>query len=197
MHLYQSTFIIECKSIFRNRIRLKGDGLPITYQDSIERLANKKENFVYDNESADHAAIVLSNMLRTTEREFFSFSGKFNGAVSDQENLLYQLHLYVESGKLFNLLLEELPEIGERSAALTMLLEHSEKHDNVRVKVASSRFIQYIENIFDGERLHFSTSDSRAYRLETDTEAFQAVCNFNGPSVAEPLKNIIQNEILN
>lgn len=170
--------------------------MPINYQDAIEKLANKRENFTYDNESPDHAAIVLSNILRTTEKEFFSFSGTFNGEVSDQENLLYQLRLYVESGKDFNLLLERMPVDNERSQALTMLLQYKENHDNVHVEVASPEFIQYIEDIFDGELLHFSSSDKRAYRLETNTKAYQAVCNFNDPLIAGPLKDIIQDELL-
>jgi hypothetical protein len=136
-------------------------------------------------------------MLRTTEKEFFSFSGKFDGEVSDQENLLYQLRLYVNSGKPFNLLLEELPATDEQSEALIMLLEHEKNNDNVTVRIASPKFIEYIKSIFNGKVLHFSSSDKRAYRIETNTEAFQAVCNFNGTTIAEPLRDIIQNEILN
>jgi hypothetical protein len=159
------------------------------YREAIEFLAEKQEDFAYDNKGADHAVIVLINMLKNTKNEFLMFSGTFNGDVADKKEFLEELQNYIKSGKIFKLVLEE--NVNTKSEALQLIEDLEKEKENVQITIAKEKFIEELKRIFDNEVLHFSVSDEKSYRLEVGKNEFKAVCNFNDPKIAKELKRLI------
>jgi hypothetical protein len=159
------------------------------YREAIEFLAENQEDFAYDNKGANHAVIVLVNMLKNTKDEFAMFSGTFNGNVADQQEFIKELEIYVQSGKVFKLVLEE--DISSKSEALKLIEKLANENENIKITKAKDNFIKNLQSIFDGEVLHFAVSDEKSYRLEVGKEEFKAVCNFNDPDIAKELKRLI------
>jgi len=160
------------------------------YEKSIKFLAANSEDFEFTNKGAEHASIVLVNMLNQTEDEFLMFSGTFNSDVADQDAFLFALERYLESGKKFKLLLEE--EIKKESKAFKLFKKYAKKDGIVEFKQASQDFINEVKDIFEGNILHFAVSDSKRYRLETDKENFKAIGNFNDPQLAQSFKDLFE-----
>ncbi len=159
------------------------------YREAIEFLAEKQEDFAYDNKGANHAVIVLVNMLKNTKNEFLMFSGTFNSDVADQKEFIEELQNYIESGKIFKLVLEK--NVDTKSEALQLIEKLEKENENIKITNAKEIFIEELKRIFDNEVLHFSVSDEKSYRLEVGKEEFKAVCNFNDPEIAKELKRLI------
>jgi len=160
------------------------------YREAIEFLAEQKDSFTFDNKGADHAAIVLLNMLKNTEEEFVIFSGNLNGEVADNDDVLNELKNYLLSGKNFKLVLED-NQIKSKSKALNLVESLEQENENIKIAFAKKYFLDEIKNIFDGEVLHFLVSDAKSYRLEIDKKAYKAVCSFNQPEIAKKLSSLI------
>ena len=163
------------------------------YKNSIEFFAKNSESFEFENKGREHAAIVLQNMLKYSKTEFLIFSGCLDGDVADNVEFLFELEKYLESGKTFKLLLES--DINSnKSEALKLVEKHSADSDNVKIKIASTSFLGEIKSLFEGEILHFSVADSKAFRLETDRKDFKAIGNFNDSIPSEALKGLFDTE---
>jgi len=160
------------------------------YEKSIKFLATNSENFEFTNKGAQHASIVLVNMLNQTEEEFLMFSGTFNSEVTDQDAFLFALERYLESSKKFKLLLEE--KIKKESKAFKLFKKYAKKDGIIEFKQASQDFLNEVKDIFEDNILHFSVSDGKRYRLETDKENFKAIGNFNDPTLAQSFKSLFE-----
>lgn len=163
-----------------------------SYKESVEFLAKNKIDNEFGNLGPEHAAVVLSNMLKTTEEELLVFSGDFNGDVTNDKDFMRELDKYLRSpNKRFHLLLEHLP--NDKSKALQKVINASDLNGQVQFKKAPPDFIEGLKEVFvDGQPYHFAVSDSRAYRIETDKDEYQAFCNFNDKDIASTLKAVFE-----
>jgi hypothetical protein len=165
----------------------RSDTVTDSYKEAVQYFSKNKVNSDFTNKGKVHAAIVLQNMLETTEKELRMFSGSFSSKVTSDTSFLKSLTRYIESGKKFELLLEDIPDFP--SPALEKIIDASKNPVlNVEYKIATQDFINELENVFtDGKKHHFAVSDSRAYRLEFDPDEFTALVNFNEPETASIL----------
>ena len=164
-----------------------------SYKKAIEFYANNAENKEFGNKGADHAAIVVTNLIRIAKKELRIYSGNLCTEVANNNFLVRQLKLFLEDGKKLRLILDELPSEENRSAALKIILNSVDNplHD-VKYKVDKEDIVKTDQeaNFKDNKCHHFMVADDNAYRFETDIVLYQAFGNFNDQKVANKLINI-------
>jgi len=160
------------------------------YEKAVKDFADSKKNFQFTNEGIAHAAIVVTNLIRTTESILRIYSGCLHKDVANNKYLVSSLKVFLEKGRNINLILDYLPEEDEQSEALKQII-NLEKNvlNNVKIKIDNNqKFSNSVATIFtDNLPHHFIVSDNLAYRFEVDAQNYKAICNFNNKEVAEVL----------
>jgi len=162
------------------------------YREAVEHMALTKMDNEFGNKNTQHAAIVLTTMLKNTTESFKIFSGEFHSAVTHDTEFLEALEEYLKSGKTFKLLLATLPEEEKQSDALKMVIQYAGTHDKtVFYQKAKESFITSPQELFNGKKpYHFAVSDKTAFRLEIDAQEYKAICNFNDQKIAKDLNDL-------
>lgn len=161
------------------------------YDHAVEYFAQNSIDSQFDNEGPEHAATVLTQMLKHSN-EMRIFSGTFNSEVTNKTYFMKELDKFINEKKELYLILEQLPEKEKQSSALKKVIEYSKTGAyNVQYKIANPKFIEKLENSFTSNRaLHFAIGDDQSFRVETDFENYKARCNFNDKVISGKLKNI-------
>lgn len=154
------------------------------YEKSVNDLAQKNSNFTFENKGSDHAAVVVSAMLKSAKQSAIMYSGDLNRDVTSNEKFSDALNEFLETGITFKLLLDRVPDEEEQSEALKKVLLESER-SHIIVKKISDDGKKHIENLG-----HFLLVDSKSYRYETDAGEYKALCNFNDKNIGEKFLNI-------
>lgn len=162
------------------------------YKKAVQYMASEQVDTEFGNKGNQHAAIVLSNMLKYSKESFKIFSGSFNKDVTNDQEFIGELQSFLESGKTFQLYLEKYPQDNEIIGALKLVFDAQTKNpEAVQVKEATQTFKDDLSRIFrEGKPYHFAIADSKAFRIEIDAKEYKATCNFNDPRTAEKLTNI-------
>lgn len=162
------------------------------YKKAVQYMASEQVNNEFGNKGNEHAAIVLSNMLKYSKENFKMFSGSFNKDVTDDIEFIGELQSFLESGKTFQLYLEKYPQDHQITGALKLVFDAQAKNpEAVQIKEATQAFKDTLGAIFrEGKPYHFAIADKKAFRIEIDAEGYKATCNFNDPRTAEKLTNI-------
>ena len=161
------------------------------YKKAVIDFSNNKKDFQFTNKGEQHAAIVVANLIRTTDNELRIYSGKLNRDVANDKYLVKMLNSFLESGKILYLILDEMPSDEEISESLRQIIESSENPlRNVAIKIdTDSLFKEKLAKIFTDEKPHhFMIGDNLSYRLEIDAEEYKAICNFNNIKIVTTLK---------
>ena len=168
------------------------------YDHAVEYFAQNLIDSQFDNEGPEHAATVLTQMLKTSD-EIRIFSGIFNGDVTSKTFFMKELDKFINEKKELYLILENLPEEAKQSKALKKVINYSKTGAyNVKYKIADTKFIKQLENSFTSNRaLHFAIGDDRSFRVEIDSGNYKARCNFNDKAISGKLKNIFDNFFFN
>ena len=155
------------------------------YAEEIFKLAEEKENRVFYNSSAEHATIVHQALMKTAEQYVYIFSSGMCTEISNNND-------YCNAARNFL--------VGDKSRKIKILLtDYSE--DFCQMPIAKMLFeypIQvtvkkYPGNIYyKNSPAHFTVTDDRAFRLETDIKNHMAFGNFNSPTQAIALKSIFE-----
>ncbi len=157
------------------------------YERAVSFLAQKKENFPFPNKGADHAAVVVSNILKYAQESVRMFSGALEGEVAQNKNVIKELVKFVERGGKLKILIEREP--SENSPLFNRVKELEKAYNTTIIKNAPQEFIDEMRKIF-GEIYHFIVADGKSFRIETDTNDYKAICNFNDPEIAESLERL-------
>ena len=175
------------------------------YRKGVRWLANQKVNFPFPNSSAKHAAVVLSNVMRTTNDILF-FDDKLDGDIAYQDTaFIHELKkaLTNSTDKAIKIVIRDYFHEGKKQRLLDEIRNISNTSTitgSLDVRVASfsfryavSKFTKTDETRYDG--LNFAIGDNEAYRLEyyDKNRNYKAKCNFNDPSIAKPLREIFDN----
>ncbi len=161
------------------------------YKKAVVDFSNNKKDFQFTNKGEQHAAIVVANLIRTTDDELRIYSGKLNRDVANDSYLVKMLNLFLESGKTLYLILDEMPDSDGMSQSLKQIIASKNNHlRNVKIKIDTNNiFKEKLATIFmDNQPHHFMLGDNLSYRLEVDAEQYKAVCNFNDTEIVASLK---------
>ena len=157
------------------------------YKDYISDLAKNEKPVVFFNSGPDHAALVMENIFRYTDKKIKIFAGNLSGKVSNQDNYKAGIMDLWERGGNFQILLQshKLTELAE-DPPLFKLLRYfkSVRPESVEIKKDAIKVV-------DGDNeIHFTTGDGKMYRIENNTDSYSATGNFNDPVTVEKLNNL-------
>jgi hypothetical protein len=161
------------------------------YREKVEELAKTDSPIVFYNSSADHAAVVMQTIVKNAQKNIDILAGDLSSLNCQSENFIIPIVNFILSGGKIRILLDEvkgndLPknELFDALKAFQDLEDYKEK-----VQIRKSLTSITIKGSDSSEKIHFTVSDSKAYRIENDTVNFTAKCCFNDPLQSQKLIN--------
>ena len=176
------------------------------YISEIERKAKNRITEKFSNSDPIHAAYVLSNIFRETNKSspgnVFIYANNMNGEISRYEpyrieliNLLNNKNIHV------TVILDDLPTKRDQETkeiAFDIIKSYSITTPN-RINLYKVNNYKAVDNILLNNLelidVHFAVSSENMYRLEIDSDLHYAECNFNDRNRSDTLINTF-NEIL-
>lgn len=153
------------------------------YAEEIFKLAEEKKNEIFYNSSAEHAIIVHQALMKTAENYVCIFSSSMCSEISNNPEYIAFVQSFLEGGKerTIQILLSDYTDDFWRKPIARKLANFPQQ---VHVK-------KYDGNAYyKGKPAHFTVTDGRAFRLETDIDKHMAFGNFNSEGQASALKSV-------
>lgn len=166
-----------------------------------EKLAIAKSDLVFKNSSHDHAAVVLTLMMKYSKEEFCIYDNDLSGDIADQyEGFYEELDKHILNNKKINIVIDNHNQ-EKTEIYLKLNTLKASYPDLVNVRRSDDNFKSAVKSIFNIP-LNFSFSDTNAYRIEEISEGIdvdnrKAFCCFNKPEVSNRLKSIFDNHFKN
>jgi hypothetical protein len=155
------------------------------YRSFIENLADNKESMAYANSGPEHAAIIFSNIFRTSRKEVCIYAGNLASGISSRPEYLEELKCFLDRKGKLQIILQSLDQT--KNPELFNLLSQYAFFDKDQISLyETTAIVEGDEN----KPIHFCTGDDLMYRMENDTEMFQASGSFNDPQWVTSLKNL-------
>jgi hypothetical protein len=149
-----------------------------SYEKNIMDLANSNSKVVFDNEGADHAEVVLRNIIKNANSRIFMYTGSLSGETLESEKLSNELKAYLnKENTIFHIIHEE-----------DTLNTNSLFYETLKPFIDNKKVIIKKSNCQNGKGMHFCVADSKMLRLENDPIQFKALCSFNLPVQAKKLE---------
>lgn len=149
-----------------------------SYEKNIMDLAKSNSNVVFDNKGAEHAEVVLRNIIKNANYKIFMYTGSLSCEALDSVKLSEELQCFLNKENTTFHIISEKDEINKDSL-FYKTLEPFINTEKVIIKKSSCK---------NNRGMHFIVADSRMLRLENDAENFKALCSFNLPSQAKKLE---------
>lgn len=164
------------------------------YREAVRDLAASHSSFVFLNDNANHASIVIETIIEFAQKEVLIFDDVLDGTVSDRSpSFLNTLRTAAKAGKTIHFVMERLLEGSSNiEDALRALVRRYPM--TVSVRRASQDFVDEVKRVREDldieEKIHFAVGDGQSYRLEFPRGARKAFCSFNDPVMAGKLSDV-------
>ena len=158
------------------------------YLDFVESAARDGQDKIFFNSGPNHAAIVMSRIFKYSKEVVKIYCGGFNGTISNDEDYLKYLEVYLFNGGKLEIIVEQNLSNGP-SKIFKVLKKYP---NNISIFQTNSR----ITDSTTMKPIHFTIGDNKMTRVETDTTDYTAQVNFGSQSQAEML-NIVFEKINN
>ncbi|MCR8919230.1 hypothetical protein [Bacteroides sp. ET225] len=157
--------------------------LKSVYAAEIFRLAEERKDENFYNSSAEHAAIVHRALAKYATEYIDIFSSSMCSDVSNNAEYcrLIKAFLDTDSKRSIRIILTDYSDSFLKTDIAGVLAGYPSQ---VSVKSYNGKVM------YKGKPAHFTVSDGRAFRLETDIDARMAFGNFNSPGQAGALENV-------
>lgn len=155
------------------------------YAQKIFGLAKEKKNELFYNSSMEHAIIVHQAIAQNAEDYIYIYSSSMCTEVSNNPQYCESIDKFLEADKRRRIKVV-LTDYNDDFPSKPIALVFAKHPDQVEVK----QFEGHVT--YNDKHVHFTVSDDRAFRLETDIMNQMAFGNFNSPDQAEDLKNIFE-----
>jgi len=155
------------------------------YAEEIFKLARERKNEVFYNSSAEHATIVHQALMKNAENYVYIFSSGMCTEISNNEAYCETVRDFLskEKARKIKILLTDYSNEFQQMPIARLLAEYPLQ---VTIK-------KYAGNVYyKNSPVHFTVTDDRAFRLETDIENHMAFGNFNSPTQAVVLKDLFE-----
>lgn len=158
------------------------------YRDFVENAAKavfngSDENQVFFNSGPIHAAIVMSRIFKYSEKEIKIFCGGFNGIISNDEDYLRYLDVFLNKGGSLKIFVERDNSMNPSSKIFKVLRKYPDNYELYQTDVLVT------ENEHE-KPIHFMIGDERFLRVETDTVDYTAKVNFGNLEEAAKFSKI-------
>lgn len=156
-----------------------------SYKGYIENLAKNQVPEVFLNSNKEHALIVLTALISNANKYVKTVCGDMCSDVSSDQIYLDAVESFLS---------------GDRSRTFEILFDsyNAETFPNTRIAELLKKYKEqvtikelnreYDHIYYEGKPVHFSVSDDRAFRIETDIHEKMAWGNFNDKEKAEGFK---------
>jgi len=141
------------------------------YKKYIYNLAEKASNEVFLNSSSEHAACVMSNIFRKSQRSVNILAGDLNGGISNNQDYITELKRFLDRNGRVRILLNSYKE-GSYPTIFYLLNDYIDT-DQVEVKVTNEKLL------LRSKEVHFTLGDESMIRIEHDIKKYLAYGNFN------------------
>lgn len=157
--------------------------LSSVYAEEIFELAKGKKDELFYNSSAEHAVIVHQALMKTADKYVCIYSSSMCTEISNNHDYCNYIEAFLK---------------GRKDRKINILLtDYTNDFWNKEVGKILSKYPQQVSvKKYDGTvyykdtPVHFTVTDDRAYRLETDIENHMAFGNFNSEEQAGTLKEV-------
>ncbi len=180
-----------------NSVKEKLESRLDSYKKAVESLAISKSDVIFPNQDAEHAAIVISNIINHSDKEVRIFDDDLSGDVSDNSpELLAALRkAVIEDKKLVKILVKD--DSHKETKIYQLLSELIEVNDNLIVKKTNQKFIDSIRNasqniVNENTMINFSIGDKTSFRIEFPKNNRKAFCSFNNPEISKTLWELFE-----
>lgn len=169
------------------------DSDPTKYRSEIERLASTGTNFFVPNSNNVHARIILSNIFKQSNSHIKILAKNLCGDVSKDEYIT-ELESAINRKIKIEIKLESNSN-SENSKAIELIRQYKKNptfSDNVSIGLVKTSNLELLK-LHNKKMYNFCVGDSKMFRLETDTENYVAIANFNDSFTCNKLTSIFDN----
>jgi hypothetical protein len=159
------------------------------YREAVENLAHIQSPVCFRNSNPHHAAIVMSTIINTSEKEIRIFDNDLKGDLTDiYPELGNSIESYVKNGKSLKIVLEKITTTNSNIYKRLKKLSESYSH-NVHIKIASPEFVESLKKELKGS-YYFMVGDNRAVRIQLTYDKRKAYCCFANYKIASRFINV-------
>lgn len=161
---------------------MRNEQFKTVYAEEIFEAAQKKEDKIFYNSSEDHAIIVHQALAKYAESYIDILSSSMCTEISNNNDYLAYIKEFLEksASHRINIILLNYNEAFLSSPIAGILKKFP-------LQATVKRFGGQV--MYNNKPVHFTVTDDRAFRIETDIEKHMAFGNFNSPTQAISLKN--------
>ena len=152
------------------------------YNEFVNFLVTKGINKIFLNSDLDKMKAVFTEMFKSATQELRIFAGTLCNDVTDSEEYVETLSDFIEKGGKLRILLNNFDKQKAGKSRLFNRLTYYCSLNEYNIQVKSTKEEPYVV-MGKGEKknVHFAVGDKKSYRIETDIEKRNAVCNMNDP----------------
>tara|TARA_R110002050_G_scaffold4573_5_gene22187 strand:- start:1952 stop:2527 length:576 start_codon:yes stop_codon:yes gene_type:complete len=167
----------------------------IEYSNALDNLARIKSTDIFPNKNHQHAAIVLSKMLKYSKNSFVLFDDDLKGDIvkhDEIESFRDSVIDFISRGGNLKVVISDKSPDDDPSLKNFLNLLIKVFPNQVELKLATSEFKSSMRKIFN-EKINFAIGDNNKYRLElfgnnaTDSRTRAARGSFNNKEVSSKL----------
>lgn len=166
------------------------------YIEAVKQLAELNSDFMFNNSSPKHAAIVLSVMMENAGKEFLIYDDNLKGDLEmEYKGFLPSLIKYVRKDGVLKIVIDD-NALQDSDIYKTLKELKGSNPKNVFVKVANKEFTNVIQSRF-GQSVNFAVTDN-SFRLEESdikgTAKRKAICSFNNSKISGKLRKVFEDQ---
>lgn len=168
------------------------------YKTAVENLAKSKSSFIFPNKDAQHAAIVISNIINYSNCIKIC-DDDLSGDIADKSSeLRHVIEKAVKSDKSVQFLIKDISQNDVNSEIYKLLERLSKEHTNLEVKKAKAGFFEKVKNasreIVEAKvAINFAIGDESSFRIEFPGENERsAFCSFNNTEITLKLLSLFE-----
>jgi hypothetical protein len=159
-----------------------------SYKQKIQNLAENRVNEMFYNTDAEHATVVLTELIKNAEKYVYIVAENMDPVVTDNEEYLKAVDFFLcKKNVKMKILLTDYNKEKFHSSKIGTLLNKYE--GIVEIKNSEGKKIKREGGI----PINFTVSDNRAFRFERDVDNHIAFGNFNDKETASILASTFNN----
>lgn len=170
-----------------------------SYKKAVKNLAISKSDVIFPNKDAEHAAVVISNIIEHSDKEVRIFDDDLSGDVSDNSDELLDAikKAVIEDKKTVKFLVRD--DSHTTTKIYKLLSELAQSNENLTVKKVNQQFINSIRDaseqiVNENIMINFSIGDKTSFRIEFPNSKRKAFCSFNNPKISKTLCDLFESK---
>ena len=147
------------------------------YKHAVDFKAKYAENFVFENSSPKHAAIVTSTIFKYAKKSILIFDDNLNGTTTNYESDFYDnVENFLKKGGDLKIVIDA--EIKEDNVDFLKLKDLKNNDYKIELYKPSKEFSKEFK-VDTSTKIYCTLADNKMYRFETSNAKKTAYCNFN------------------